>query len=142
MAERVLYSVSQALVERARLFANLCGHPTQVVFIDVSDGDLEDNFVCEGNVEGRDACAGFVSRNPRPGEGSEEECDVLLGESGSPAQSPEVWDGDVSCHVSKCKQTIKRARPLVEGRTCVMRRPADGHAAGGCGDFGDFAGKD
>ena len=90
-------------MELARLLVDGTGDSAQIVFVDLSDGDLEDDFVCEGDVEGRGACASFVPGNARPGESAEEKRDVLLRKRGSPAQSPEVWDGDVSCHVSKFK---------------------------------------
>ena len=72
-------------MQRSRLLVNLRSNAEHLVFVDLSDCDLEDDFVCEGDLEGRGARAGFVSRDARSCEGSEKECHVLLGERGPPA---------------------------------------------------------
>jgi hypothetical protein len=52
--------MSQALVEGSGPLVDRSGNAEQVFFVDVSDCDLEDDFVCEGDREGRGARAGFV----------------------------------------------------------------------------------
>lgn len=82
---------------------DLPSNAEQLFLVDLSDCDLEDDFVCEGDLEGRGARAGFVPRDASPGEGSEEECHVFLRKRGPPAQGLQIWGDDMSCHVSKFK---------------------------------------
>lgn len=71
-------TVSQALVKGSCPFANPPHGPKHLIFVDVGDGHVEDDFVCEDDFEGRNACPGFVPRDASPGEGAKEKCHVFL----------------------------------------------------------------
>jgi hypothetical protein len=96
-------TVCEALAELLRALADLDSDPSALIVVDLGDANVEDDFVCEGDVEWRRACACFVPRDARPGECAKQESDVFLRKRGSPAEGPEVWCVDVSGHVAKSK---------------------------------------
>ena len=96
-------TVCEALAELLRALADLGGDPSALIVVDLGDANVEDDFVCEGDVERRRAYAGFVPRDAGPGECAKQESDVFLRKRGSPAEGPEVWCVDVSGHVAKSK---------------------------------------
>ena len=65
-------------MQRSCAFANMLRYPQQLVFVNFSDAGSEDDFVCEGDLQGRGARAGFVARDTRSGEGTEEKGNVFL----------------------------------------------------------------
>ncbi len=96
-------TVCEALSELLGALADLGGDSSALIVVDLGDGNVEDDFVCEGDVERRRADAGLVPRDAGPGECAKQESDVFLRKRGSPAEGPEVWCVDVSGHGAKSK---------------------------------------
>ena len=71
--------VSQAFVQCVGSFEHVVRDLESQVFVDVGGAGSKDDFVCEGDFEGRDACAGLVARDAGSGIGAEQKSDVLLG---------------------------------------------------------------
>ena len=67
-------------MQRSCAFANVLRYPQQLIFVDLGDAGSEDDFVCEGDLEGRSARASFVARDAGSCEGTKEEGDVFLRE--------------------------------------------------------------
>lgn len=101
----------KALAEFLRALADLGGNPNAFIVVNLGDADVEVDFVCEGDVERRSACACYVPRDARPRECAKQESDVFLRKRGSPAEGPELWCVEVCGHVAKCKQPTK-SEPL------------------------------
>lgn len=63
--------MGQVLVKRSRPCIYTLDNPRRLILIHLINGGVEHHCVCEDDFERRNALAGFVTRNARPGGGAE-----------------------------------------------------------------------